>query len=116
MLLSSNAAFTAFPILKAKSESISFSFCVFIARDNQLDKVNVVNSSLETFEKSLIDSLVSGHKVELRSFGSFFTRKIAEKRNARNPRTGEKIYVPEKIKLKFKASKELKKLINKTNA
>lgn len=71
---------------------------------------------LETFEKSLIDSLVSGHKVELRSFGSFFTRKIAEKRNARNPRTGEKIYVPEKIKLKFKASKELKKLINKTNA
>lgn len=71
---------------------------------------------LETFEKSLIESLVSGHKVELRSFGSFFTRKIAEKRNARNPRTGEKIYVPEKIKLKFKASKELKKLINKTNA
>ncbi len=71
---------------------------------------------LETFEKSLIDSIMSGHKVELRSFGSFFTRKIAEKRNARNPRTGEKIYVPEKIKLKFKASKELKKLINKTNA
>ena len=51
-------------------------------------------------------------RIEIRSLGVFYTKIIKEKKNARNPKTGEKIYVPEKVKLRFKASKELKKFIN----
>ena len=75
--------------------------------------LKLIKLVIETFEKSLIEYLKNGNRVEIRDFGSLFTKKISDRKNARNPKTGEKIYVPEKIKLKFKASKELKKLINK---
>ena len=51
-------------------------------------------------------------KVELRGFGTFFVKKIKEKYKSRNPKTSELIYVPEKIKVRFKTSKKLKELIN----
>ena len=51
-------------------------------------------------------------KVELRDFGTFFIKKIKEKYSARNPKTGELIYVPEKNKVRFRASKKIKTFIN----
>ena len=51
--------------------------------------------------------------IELRSFGTFFIKEIDEKKQARNPKTGEIIYVPKKNKLRFRASKRLKEIINK---
>ena len=50
--------------------------------------------------------------VELRGFGTFFVKKIKEKYSARNPRTGEIIYIPEKNKVRFRSSKKLNKFIN----
>ena len=50
--------------------------------------------------------------MELRGFGSFFKKKLKEKYSARNPKTGELIYIPEKNKLKFKPSKYLNIKIN----
>ena len=38
---------------------------------------------------------------------------IIEKKQARNPKTGEIIYVPRRNKVRFRASKRLKELINK---
>ena len=58
------------------------------------------------------NALKLGKKVELRGFGAFFIKKIKEKYSARNPKTGELIYVPEKNKVRFRASKNLKKIIN----
>ena len=75
---------------------------------NQSDLESVIESFNESFEKALLE----GKKVELRGFGTFFVKKIKEKYSARNPKTGELIYVPEKNKVRFKASKKLKKLIN----
>ena len=73
-------------------------------------------SQLETiidiFCDDLEKALKEGKKVELRNFGTFFVKKIREKYSARNPKTGELIYVPEKNKVRFKASKKLKKMIN----
>ena len=40
-------------------------------------------------------------------------KQIKEKYSARNPRTGELIYIPEKNKVRFRASKKLKDFINK---
>ncbi len=68
---------------------------------------------LETFCKNIEKALIEGRNVELRGFGTFFIKKIKEKYSARNPLTGEIIYIPEKNKVRFKASKKLKNLINK---
>ena len=74
------------------------------------------NSDLEDiihiFSKKILSSLKKGVKIELRGFGTFFIKKIKEKHSARNPKTGQLIYVPEKNKVRFKAGKKLKYLIN----
>ena len=67
---------------------------------------------IDTFCISVQNALINGKKVEIREFGSFLIKKIKAKYSARNPRTGELIYVPEKNKVRFKASKNLKKYIN----
>ena len=81
----------------------------------QLKKRNLKHSQseLETvidlFSNNIAKALKQGKKVELRGFGTFFVKKIKEKYSARNPKTGELIYVPEKNKVRFRASKNLKK-------
>ena len=67
---------------------------------------------IDIFCNEIERALKNGRKVELRGFGTFFVKKIKEKYSARNPKTGELIYVPEKNKVRFRASKKLKKLIN----
>lgn len=66
---------------------------------------------VSVFLESIIESLRSGDKVELRGFGSFRLRK-RNSRIGRNPRTGEKVAVPPKMIPYFKPGKELKELIN----
>ena len=67
---------------------------------------------IDTFCGTIEKALVEERNVEIRGFGSFLVKKIKEKYYARNPKTGELIYVPEKNKVRFKASKNLKRLIN----
>ena len=62
---------------------------------------------------TISDSLIKKKSVELRDFGRFSIKTIKAKYNARNPKTGETIYVPEKKKVSFKMSKHLKQEINK---
>tara|TARA_B110000971_G_C19922874_1_gene460091 strand:+ start:662 stop:943 length:282 start_codon:yes stop_codon:yes gene_type:complete len=75
---------------------------------NQLEIETVIDSFCDNVEKALKE----GRKVQLRGFGTFYVKKIKERYSARNPKTGELIYVPEKNKVRFKASKKLKKMIN----
>ena len=75
---------------------------------DQLEIETVIDSFCDNVEKALIE----GRKVQLRGFGTFYVKKIKEKYSARNPKTGELIYVPEKNKVRFRASKNLKKLMN----
>lgn len=51
-------------------------------------------------------------RVELRGFG-VFSVKYSPAHEARNPRTGEKIFIPGKFKPVFKAGKKLKERINR---
>jgi integration host factor subunit beta len=64
---------------------------------------------------SIVDSLRSGQKIELRGFGSFRLRN-RKSRTGRNPKTGEKVEVPSKKIPYFKPGKELKELINRAIA
>ena len=76
---------------------------------NTKDSEEIIN----LFTKYIYQSLLDNRNIELRGFGSFFVKRLKEKYSARNPKTGELIYVPEKNRVRFRASKKLKELINK---
>ena len=67
----------------------------------------------ELFLQEIINSLLNKKSIEIRSLGTFFIKEMREKKQARNPKTGENIYVPKRNKIRFRASKRLKELINK---
>ena len=54
--------------------------------------------------KTIIDSLASNNRVELRGFGTFGVKHRMPKK-ARNPGTGAAIYLPERYVPTFKPSK-----------
>jgi len=64
-----------------------------------------------TFSK-ISKELERGNSVELRKFGRWSVKNSKKKYNAINPKTGQKIYVPNKKKIIFKMSKNLKSKIN----
>lgn len=63
--------------------------------------------AVELFLESIKESLKAGEKVSLVGFGTFYV-KTKESRNGRNPRTGEKIHIPEKSVVVFKPGKEFR--------
>ncbi|MCB1019023.1 MAG: integration host factor subunit beta [Bryobacterales bacterium] len=66
---------------------------------------------VETIFDSVVSSLRSGDKVEIRGFGSFRTRE-RKGRIGRNPKSGDKVEVPPKTIPFFKPSKELRDVVN----
>jgi integration host factor subunit beta len=66
---------------------------------------------VEAIFDSVVRSLRSGDKIEIRGFGSFRTRE-RQSRIGRNPKTGDRVEVPAKRIPYFKPSKELKDLVN----
>src|SRR5947209_1764642 len=70
---------------------------------------------VETIFESIVKSLRSGDKIEIRGFGSFRTRQ-RDARVGRNPKTGARVEVPAKKIPYFKPSKDLKDLVNNTPA
>ena len=68
---------------------------------------------VEAIFDSIVKSLRTGDKIEIRGFGSFRTRQ-RQPRIGRNPKTGARVEVPAKKIPYFKPSKELKDLINST--
>ena len=66
---------------------------------------------VETIFESIVKSLRSGDKIEIRGFGSFRTRQ-RDARVGRNPKTGARVEVPAKKIPYFKPSKELKDVVN----
>ena len=80
--------------------------------NSNINKKNL-EKIFDVFLDQMTKSLLSKQSVEIRSLGTFFVKEIKEKKQARNPKTGEKIYVPRRNKIRFRASKRLKELINK---
>ena len=63
----------------------------------------------KTFD-AIIETLVSDKRIELRNFGVFEVKK-RKARQARNPRTSEKVFVPEKYVVTFKPGKEMEQRV-----
>lgn len=73
---------------------------------NQLLALEIVQ---RTFD-GITDTLVSEGRIELRNFGVFEV-KPRQQRKARNPRTGEKVIVPERMVVTFKPGREMEQRI-----
>ena len=67
---------------------------------------------IDVFTDSISHALQSGLECEIRNLGSFRLKKLNASANLRNPKKNELIYRPERVKVRFKASKKLNKLIN----
>lgn len=62
----------------------------------------------------IVETLQKDGRVELRNFGVFQV-KTRKPRVARNPKTGRKVAVPEKLVVSFKAGKEMEQRIQGLN-
>ncbi len=83
--------------------------------DEVAQAVQLTKKQAETIVNIVFDSIVgslrSGEKIELRGFGSFRVRGRGARRG-RNPKTGDPVDIPAKRVPYFKPGKELKELIN----
>ncbi len=81
--------------------------------------LNISPKESETIVATMLDSIVcslrSGDRVELRGFDSFGARQ-RQSRTGRNPKTGARVEVPAKRIPYFKPSKELANLVNSAPA
>ena len=63
----------------------------------------------KTFD-AIVETLVEEGRIELRNFGVFEVKKRAA-RKARNPRTGQRVDVPQKFVVTFKPGKEMEEKV-----
>jgi integration host factor subunit beta len=81
-----------------------------IAGKSGIPKLQALEIIHRVFD-SIIDTLVQEGRIELRNFGVFKVKR-RKPRRARNPLTGEEVWVPEKLVTSFKASQELQERLN----
>jgi len=62
-----------------------------------------------TFQ-AIVDTLVEERRIELRNFGVFEVKQRAA-RKARNPRTGQRVDVPQKFVVTFKPGKQMEERV-----
>lgn len=77
-----------------------------VAKDAEL----AVKVILDAMAKSLSE----GQRIEIRGFGSFDLN-YRPPRMGRNPKSGEKVQVPEKYVPHFKAGKEMRERVDRKN-
>lgn len=68
--------------------------------------------SVKTILDAMSDALADGHRIEIRGFGSFGLNRRPP-RVGRNPKSGERVMVPEKRVPHFKAGKELRERVDR---
>ena len=82
-----------------------------ISEETNLGQQQVFDVVQKTLDY-ISEALAKNNKVELRNFGVFEVKQRAP-RKARNPRTGDKVYVPSKNVVTFKPGKEMEELVRK---
>ena len=83
-----------------------------VARDTGCKK-SLAATMVDSVFASMRGSLINGDRIEIRGFGVFQVKDTKPKPAARNPRTGEIIYVPARRKTHFKPGKLLKEALHK---
>ena len=71
--------------------------------------VHVVREAIQMVLDGITDVLMDQGRIELRNFGVFEVKK-RKARPGRNPRTGEKVDVPERMTIKFKPGAKMRSI------
>ena len=66
---------------------------------------------VDSLFNAMREGLIEGNRIEVRRFGVLGTKATKPKPKARNPRTGEIVYVPARRKTHFKPGKVLKDVL-----
>jgi integration host factor subunit beta len=85
-------------------DKLSSQFQHLLQKDAELVVKNILDSMSDTLNK--------GKRIEIRGFGSFSLNKRPA-RIGRNPKTGEKVHISEKLVPHFKAGKELRSRVDR---
>jgi integration host factor subunit beta len=80
-----------------------------ISDDIGLTQLQTKEIVQKTFN-AIVEALVEEGRIELRNFGVFEVKR-REARKARNPRTGDKVFVPPKYVVTFKPGKEMEERV-----
>lgn len=80
-------------------------------KNSQLNQ-SEIEAFVDIFLRDISNALKNGINVEIRGLGIWYNKKLKENYNARNPTTNKLIYKPERIKVRFRAAKKLKQIIN----
>ncbi|MGH7129072.1 MAG: HU family DNA-binding protein [Planctomycetaceae bacterium] len=80
-----------------------------ISEETGLTQLQTKEIVQKTFD-AIVDTLVNDGRIELRNFGVFEVKKRAA-RKARNPRTGDRVHVPEKFVVTFKPGTEMEERV-----
>lgn len=71
----------------------------------------MASKTLDSVFQVMRECLVKGERIEIRGFGVFMVKDTKPKPAARNPRTGEVIFVPARRKAYFKPGKMLREAL-----
>jgi len=83
-----------------------------VAEKTELKKRDV-NDVVDTLLECVKSALARGEKVQLIPFGSFEVRE-RQRREGRNPKTGERLTIPARHVPAFHAGKDLRDAVNKS--
>ena len=75
-------------------------------------KNNLTLQMVDSLFEAMRDTLIEGNRIEIRGFGVLEVKNTKPKPAARNPRTGEVVYVPARRKTHFKPGKQLKEALH----
>ena len=75
-------------------------------------KKNLASDMVDTVFEAMRESLMKAQRIEIRGFGVFQVKETRPKPAARNPRTGQVIYVPARRKTHFRPGKLLKEKLH----
>jgi len=67
---------------------------------------------VDSLFSAMREQLIEGNRIEVRGFGVLEVKATKPKPKARNPRTGEIVYVPARRKTHFKPGKDLKEALH----
>ncbi len=79
-------------------------------------KNNLTLQMVDSLFEAMRETLIEGNRIEIRGFGVLEVKNTKPKPAARNPRTGEVVYVPARRKTHFKPGKQLKEALHDTRS
>jgi len=82
-----------------------------ISKDQDQLPQRDIDLAIKTIINSMLESLASGKRIEIRGFGSFALR-YRKSRIGRNPKSGESVEIEERYVPHFKPGKKLKQKVN----